>query len=125
MSTGFLTAENSISMYRGTSKILSLTVTDSSGDPYDLTGATIWFSLKKKVSDSVPLIQKRSDNPAQAAITSAKGGLAEVYLIPSDTYDLDVRDYVFDVWVVTVGGDRYLVVGPATFTLEYTVTRIA
>jgi len=122
--TSYLNTTNSLSIVRGTTKTISLTITDEAGDAFDLTDATIWFSVKKTLADVNPLILKKSDTPTDITITSAREGTAEIYLIPSDTFDMDVREYLFDVWVVTATGARYLVTGPSTLEIQNSVTRI-
>ena len=123
-STSYLNTSNLLEIVRGTSKTLDVTVLDEDGDPFDLTGATIWFTVKKVISDEFAVIQKKSDVPAEIVITDARAGTCEIYLLPDDTRLLDVREYVFDIWVVTAAGARYLVAGPSTLELQNSVTRI-
>jgi len=123
-STSFLqSSPNALQMVRGTSKTIELEVSDENGDAFDLTTAVVWFTVKKRISDEIAIIQKRSSNATEVVITDARAGQAEIYLVPGDTFALDVREYVFDIWVVK-GSKRYLVTGPATFELQNSVTRI-
>ena len=123
-STSYLNPSNALTLVRGTTKTIALTVLDEAGDAFDLTGATIWFTMKKVIADEAFVVQKKSDVSTEIAIMVAKEGTCEIYLLPADTQLLDVREYVFDIWVVTAAGARYLVSGPSTLELQNSVTRI-
>jgi hypothetical protein len=102
-----------------------LEVTDADGVAYDITGARVVMSVKQDVVDPLPLIQKESGDPAQAALVQPKVGVAEIYLLPADTQNLDSTvDYLFDVWLITLSGERFVVIPPSLFRVKDTVTRI-
>lgn len=120
-----LLPENAVSVTRGTSKTLVLTVKDKDDKPVNLTGATIYFSVKRKETDTGnPLIQKISTDSAQIEIPNPTDGIAKIYLQPSDTQNLDITQYKFDVWMVSAIGKRFVVVKPSIFNVEAAVTRI-
>ena len=120
-----LLPENSVSVIRGTSKTLVLTVKDKNKEPVDLTGATIYFSVKKKETDTGnPLIQKVSTDSVQIEVPNPTDGIAKIYLQPSDTQNLDITQYKFDVWMVSSIGKRFVVVKPSIFNVEAGITRI-
>ena len=121
--SSFLAAQNSLSLFRGASRTIVLTITNSDGSVFDLTGYTVWFTAKKSISDIGYVLRKKSDNPAQAVVTQPKGGVVEIYFVPGDTKDLPAASYIFDVWIVGTT-NRYLVVGPAELKLQDAVTRI-
>lgn len=116
--------ENSLTIIRGASKTLKLTVADENAAMVDLTGARIYFSVKVSDRDPQPLFQKSSNNPAQAEITVPREGIALIYLQPSDTQNLDPHEYVFDVWVILANGKRYPVVKPSVFKVDPGVSLI-
>ena len=120
--TDILQPRNALTVYRGTNKTFVLTVTDGDAKPVNLTGARIVFTVKSRIEDQVPLLQKTSDSAAQILITTAASGLAEIYLLPADTARMAVRPYVFDVLVQLSNGKRYVVIPPSTFDLQATVT---
>lgn len=122
MSNGLLLPENAVTVIRGTSKTLELTVTDSNGSPVDLTGAKVVFTVKARVEDQIPLIQKTSDTLAQVTITSPTEGKAQIYLDAADTQTRDIKKYVFDVWVILSSGKRFAVVPPSVFEVQAGVT---
>ncbi len=118
----FLLPANSLSVIRGASKTYQLTVTDENGASINLTGATVYFTVKKTIQDTEPLIQKKSTDITQINIVSPRAGIAQIFLKPADTATRDVGDYVFDVWVVLTTGKRYPVVPPTTFEIVSGVT---
>lgn len=119
---GILGAENSLIIFRGSSKTLSLEVKNAEGEPVDLTGARIVFTVKCRISDVDNEIQKDSDNGAsEIEFTDATQGHADIKLGPSDTA-IDAGTYIFDVWVVLVSGEKHLVVGPSELVLKPGVT---
>lgn len=112
-----------IDVAQGETKTLELTVTNADGDPVNLTGATVYFTVKAS-RDGSALIEKDSGTPAEAQITDAANGEAEIYLVASDTSSLDAGSYVYDVWVVLSGGARHQVIDPSTFEITVPVTVI-
>lgn len=118
--------ENAVSIIRGSSKTLEMTVIDAdTGKPADLTGGKVVLTVKEAVTDLNPVIQKISTDVTQAEITVPRGGIARIYLVPGDTQTLALKDYVFDVWVVLASGKRYPVVQPSVFTVQPGVTLLA
>lgn len=116
MSTLF--PENAVVIIRGSSKTLKLSVKDENDAFVNLTGATIYFTVKVSERDAQPLFQKSSSNPAQIEITTPREGVALIYLQPSDTQNLDPHEYVFDVWAILSNGKRYPVVKPSVFKVD-------
>jgi hypothetical protein len=119
--------ENYVTIVRGSSKTLELTVTDTSSPPkhFNLTGAKILMTVKSKAEDRDPLIFKTSDDPLQAAIIKPQCGVARIYLVPADTQNLAIRQYQFDVWTILANGKRYPVVPPSVFEVIAGVTVVA
>lgn len=116
-----LQPKNSLTVIRGESKTLKLSITKSSGSPVNLTGGRLIFTVKPSLQSRDWLIQKTSDSASQIQITSVSGGTAEIYLRPADTKTLDAREYIFDVWLV-FAGEQYPVIRPSTFDLQLGVT---
>jgi hypothetical protein len=117
-----LNTENSIEMFRGTSKTFDLSVVDDSGLPVDLTGAVLYFTVKERIDDPLPLVQKKSSDALQIDIYDPRAGKARIYLEPGDTQNLALKPRFFDVWAVLVSGRRYVVIPPSDFILQPTVT---
>ena len=118
--------ENALTVIRGASKTLEMTVTDAdTGLAADLTGGRVVLTVKEAVTDTMPVIQKVSDEVTQAEITQPRKGIARIYLVPGDTQNLTLKDDVFDVWVILASGKRYPVVQPSVFTVQPGVTLLA
>lgn len=131
----FLDPDNAMGIIRGTTNTLKLTLKDpdhseeDSEDPFRgdrllLTGATIYFSVKKDTRDRSPLIQKTTAQSSEIAIIAAREGLAEIYLLPADTNRLDVGRYLYDIWVVMPDGKRHCAVPPSVFEVLSSVTNL-
>jgi len=99
-------------------------VTDPTGVAVDLTGATVYFTVKISISDTNSIVQKKSTNPAEILINAPRAGQAQIFLGPSDTQNLDINEYVYDVWVILASGARYPVIPPSILEVEAGVTRI-
>jgi hypothetical protein len=122
---GLTQPKNAVQVIRGTSKTFELTVTNESGVGVNLTGGRVLMSVKRDISDRNALIFKDSlAGPSQIEMTTPLAGKAKIFLDPSDTQTLDVREYVFDVWVILSSGKRYAVVAPSVFEIVAGVTVI-
>lgn len=90
--------KDQIFIIRGTSPVLRYTLVDSNTRGLDLTGATLTWTLKKKLSDpdSEALVQK------PMTLTEQTKGKAKVELSTSDTDR--VGEFVSEVKMVFSGG---------------------
>jgi hypothetical protein len=128
MTISQLLPKNALEVWQGQSVTLELAVTVPDDDnpnvqlPFDLTGSTIYYTAKKYAEDSETVIHKNSNTPADVAITDARSGLAEVYLIGSDL-TIDPGDYEQDAWVELVDGKRFPVVVESILRVRRSVTR--
>lgn len=74
---------------------LDITFTDKDGEPIDLTGCTVFFTMKKKISDS------DEDAIIEKEVTShiePTEGTTRVSLTNTDT-DIPARHYFYDIQV--------------------------
>lgn len=115
---------NAVDIIQGSSRTLELTVVDDADAVIDLTGAKIYMSVKSDLASQYPIIQKVSTNVLECEITTPKGGVAQIYLNPSDTQTLDPDVYMYDVWVVLADGRRYAIIEQSPFTVRQGVTVI-
>jgi len=116
-----------LQILRGISKTLRLTVEDEDGERVDLTGATVYFSVKVNVADAAAVISKDSGTPSEITILTQSGdtlGQADIFLVPSDTSGLSPIQHYYDVWVVLASGARHAVVPPASFYIEQAITEL-
>ena len=88
--------------YRGDTQRYKLTLTEKeTGDPIDLTGGTMWFTLKSKASDT------DADAVVQKQVTThldAVNGITEVVLDATDTTNADAGRYYYDFQFVDSAG---------------------
>lgn len=108
----YVNADNSIRLTRGDTARLSVPiVNDLTGNAYEMaTTDKLKMSIKKKETDSEPLIQK--------ILT----GSNNFHICPSDTKYLQFGKYVYDVELTTEDGDVYTVIEPSVFELLKEVT---
>jgi len=115
-----------LTILRGSSKTLEVTIRDANKELVNLDGSKIFFTLKRSIDSSSWLARKTSDNIAEAEILTQSGdtlGKARIYLSPSDTIDATpARDYEYDVWVELASGKRYPVIKPSQADLRRAVT---
>jgi len=78
-----------VNMYvrRGDGEVYTLPVTLPDGTAVNLTGAKLWYTAKRKLTDADTdaVIRKDTFNLLGIVITSAIGGTAELTLLPADT----------------------------------------
>ncbi len=88
-----------LNIYRGDSKTFNLTFVDGDGSPIDLTGATIYFTIKYQ-DDYVNSTSDTTDALIEKDITThtnPTGGLSSVTIDSDDTYGLRPITYKFDM----------------------------
>lgn len=97
-------ANQNLSAYRGDTVSFPLTFKDKDGNPVDITGWIIFFTLKEEIDDV--------DNDSAAKITKTitdhddpTNGETSLKLLSSDTYDLDKVNYKYDFQYKTSSGD--------------------
>ena len=97
-----------ITMSRGDSVVLSGSLT-LGGDPYDLSGASLWFTAKTKHTDADEdaIFQKTVGDGI--TVVSAAQGLISVAIDPDDTSSLSAvkTQLVWDLQVVDSEGNVY------------------
>ncbi len=100
-----------LTITRGDTKRFDLTVTDElTGAAIDLTGATMWFTVKRSRSepDSVKQFQKTTSDGI--TIASGSSGTATLIIAPADSASMDpARLYVWDLQIKSSTGAIYTV----------------
>lgn len=76
-------------MTRGDSKAFAFAITDASGDPLDLTGASVWMTAKEAYADTDDGATFQKTNADGITVLDAANGLIRVDLVPGDTDGLD------------------------------------
>lgn len=100
-----------LGMRRGDNKTLVGVIRDSGGNPVDITGYTIKFSMIKSSADLFTMnktmeavdyvIQKTTAIATEVNITDAAAGEYKIYLLPADTQEENIDMYWCDVEVTT------------------------
>ena len=111
-----------IKIYRGDNRTLKVSVMDGDDAPVSLAGGTAKFSVKKRLSNDQAKIDKSSGVGSEILITDPANGVYEIYLIPSDTQDLEEGVYEYDSEITTVTGKVYTVVR-GKFVIQGEITR--
>lgn len=127
--SSILAPSNALTIYRGTSRSLNITVikedeVDSDGNPVpvNISNTRMIFSVKSCFDVKAPLIQKVSDDPTQIIYTNVFAGTAKIFLKPFDTQLMVPGVYNYDVWLLFLAtNDRYLIIEPSTFEVKPTV----
>ena len=132
-SSNITKSSNTIELYQGESMDIDLEIVQEVPDvngnpedqPVDLTGATVYFSMRMKASAPELLIGKNSSNLLEIEIVNPpRNGDAIIHLVSSDTKHTPPGDYVFDVWVVLSSGKSVPVIEISTFTVKEPVTKL-
>lgn len=122
-------ATNEITIVQGEDRTLALTVEDENGAAYNLTSRELRFAVRKKQAhqDNSVLISKSSSVPAEITITDAANGLAEIYIIPTDTEpanSVKPGNHVYDVWLIEPDTTQFSIIPSELFRIDPRVTVI-
>jgi len=112
-----------LSLTRGNSHTYGVTFKNSAGTPYNIKNWVVKFTLKTNfdLPDSDASLSKIVT--AFSDTTSGTSGSAQISLIPSDTSNLDVGVYDYDISVTTNSANEFVTVMKGKFDLEYGVTK--
>jgi hypothetical protein len=106
--------DNKVEMYIGNTEKFELEVTDEDDAVVDITNAEIVFSVKTDFDSESFVFQRKNSfaggGDTEILITDGPNGLAEIYVIPDNTKDLNKGTYVYDVWVKLTSGEEKTVV---------------
>ena len=109
----------------GESRSITITITDDDGARVDLTGARLTFTVRKKINTAVVLTKSSTVSGEIDILTpqtdADKTGKAALTLEAADTSGLR-GTFVYDIWLVTIGGSAFPVVAPSPFVVRETVT---
>jgi hypothetical protein len=105
-------------LYRGDTKHYPLTFTDSNNAPIDITGWTVFFTVKTNLSDADLSAVLQKTITTHTAPTS---GQTQIDLSSTDTDALN-GDYYYDIQIKTVSGDITTVLS-GSFKVAPDVTR--
>lgn len=105
-----------LAIVRGTTKTMTVSVTDESGSVYELeAGEVLRFGVKKRPGDQVYLFSHEMSSD------SLSNGVYSFLIDPSDTEDLDFGCYYYDIGLQS--GDAYFnIVECSEFRVCYNIT---
>lgn len=107
--------DTEISMVRGDSETITLTIKQSDGEDYPLeNGDIIYFTVKQHANTSVKLLQKK--------ITTFEGSQVIIDIEPTDTKTLRFDRYVYDIQLTRKNGDVHTIVPYSRFIVTEEVT---
>ena len=99
-----------ISMTRGDSETIKVTVKDTLGNAIPLvTGDTICFTVREGMLSKTKIIEK--------IITEFDDGEALITISPQDTNNLRFISYVYDIQLTKEDGSVKTIITPADFTI--------
>jgi len=115
-----------IKMYKGDNEDIEITLVDENGDPIDLTGSSITFTVKENVADEEPVIQRKNEaaggDDSQIEMTDPANGIFEIHIIPENTSSLTAKGYAYDIQVILSSGKVKTVIKDRIY-LEEDVTK--
>lgn len=97
-------------LFIGQDKPIRFTVLDDAGDPMDIAGWTLVWTLRRRADHPEALISK------DAQVLDAPGGLCEVVLEDVDTDDIKPGTYWHALWRRDDGNETPLAYGPAVLS---------
>lgn len=97
--------DNNITLTRGDTATIYLTVVDSEGDEYDFSDDLVQLTVKRNTVTEDIIFQKTFNS---AAIT----------IEPADTKHLTYTDLKYDVQIITGNNAVYTVIPPRLFTIS-------
>ncbi len=116
---GFSVIRNRISITRGDSAQITLTIRDRVTSRPFVPGPDdrLTFTVKRELSDEVPLVVKTLDNGIIRQKTDCL-----LFLLPEDTASLPFWTYRYDVELVLASGYTDTVIPPSPFIVTGEVT---
>lgn len=98
-----------IDLFQNNNRRLRVYIRDAILQPVDITGCEVIFTVKLKRSDTTSVIQKSTSVSGEGEIGSPDEGECFFYIVPEDTEELTVGQYVWDVTLYKADGKIYTV----------------
>ena len=115
--SGCVINQNAIQIYTGENKSVALTVKDSAGALFDLSGSTLYASVAEQAESTALLVSKSSAVITEIEILNqiTNTGEAVIYYVPADTSSIATETYIFTVWLEEATGVLSVIVPPRFF----------
>lgn len=111
-------AKHDLSIVRGTSNVFGLAITNADGTPFVLEdNQTLVFAVKRKLKDEDRVLIKKVTH-------SVEEGTFYLELFPSDTMDLDIGKYYYDVGLQYGGSVFFNVIEASVFEIKANVSQL-
>jgi len=107
-----------LTIKRGDTRVITVTVTDSNGSPFDLTDYKMFLTAK---TDRTNTDANADIGPKEAVIASPLTGVGVITLSSDDT-DIDCGLYYYDVQVNKGSTNVYTIIW-STITMQQDVTK--
>lgn len=113
-----------LAMVRGDTRAFTVTLTDESDAPLDLTDLSLAFTAKRRHGDADDDAVIRKTIGVGIEVTDAEGGEATITIDPADTRDLtNLRTLVWDLQVESADGTDVRTPLSGRFVITADVTR--
>jgi len=99
----------SIELYANNNRTFRVYVKTPDLNVVNVAGATGVFTMKVTKDSDSPILRKSTANPSEGEIGSPDAGELLFYIVPADTVNMSIRQYVFDVRVTLASGKTYAV----------------
>lgn len=104
---------------QGASDSLEIEILNEEGVAVDITGSTIYFTVKKDDSDVTAAIAKEI-----TAHTDAVNGKSSLEISSADT-DIAKAMYLYDLVIVFLSGERQELIPPSLFNITSSLKEVA
>jgi len=112
-----------LSVIRGDDETIDLTITDDEGDPVDLTGVSLWMTVKSNPADADALAIFQKTIGDGITVTSTSDGTATINIEDDDTSPLPAPwSGYYDVQLGSSGVIKTIASGAFAVTADITRT---
>ena len=124
MSCGATAQDKTI--YKGQTATFLLTVTDEDEERFNLDGSTLYFRIKLAVTAADPALValETGSGIVHATQSGTTLGQATITVPAASTAALTDINYVYDVWLEKVSGDKQPIVPVSKLTVSIPVTNL-
>jgi len=88
--------DGKIEIYKGDDRDIQFTVQDMDGNAKDITGADLWFTVKKNITDNTAKIYLTTGDGMTISASDSAVGVFTVNISTTDTEDLKAGEYVWE-----------------------------
>lgn len=95
----------------GDDLVQNLTFTDADGSPFDITGWTVWFTVKERAKDNTPLLSGTKtihENPEKGVTIFEFDNTETAGIVGKTVYDIQVKDSGGHITTIAIGNMRFI-----------------